>query len=204
MSGGVGITPMMSMVSHFINQTKLGKMKDMKKVYFVWTVREQTFADNLFAEFLQPLLQNELENAGQKDDWRVKGQSEGPIFEFNFHMTGKSRKVKPNPNAPRKVQVRVDEDCGVELQSSTLTTQEIADGHQSIWKSDRPNLPNIFAAACELAQTTSGLTCTIKPRVTVSVCGPKPLVDAVRVQAVRSTCCGGGVTVDMHEELFNF
>ena len=213
MSGGVGITPMMGMLLHFIHLTKQGKLNNLKKVFFVWTVREQSMADNMYQEFFLPLLQNELTVSEQQgDDWKVKSakDGQGPVFEFNFHVTGKSRKLKTNVNTPRKVTVtsKPVDDSGVELQANCRDPEEIAEEHKSLWKADRPNLPELFADASKVLRkdADSGCLSGIR-RISACVCGPRPLVEAMRSMSEKSyaSCCNSdAVAVDLHEELFNF
>ena len=217
MSGGVGITPMMGMLLHFIHLTKQGKLNSMKKVYFVWTVREQSMADNMYQEFFLPLLQNELTvTAQQGDDWRVKESNDGlgPVFEFNFHVTGKSRKVKVNADAPRKPSASKSsaQDSGVELEVVQRDPEEVVEEHKTLWKADRPNLPELFADASKVvlaaASEYGSSSSSTRRRISASVCGPRPLVEAMRTMSEKSYSCfnrdNNTIAVDLHEELFNF
>lgn len=165
----------------------------------MWTVRDQEFAHKVFADFFQPLFEKHFEKSSDARVFTMKGASDLALH-FHVHVTN-NKPVKASSGS-NKVACVDDNNNGIELAPTHKNAIDFKRSDAaSLFASGRPDLAKIFAQAAE-AVSADKKSC-LNGRVSVSVCGPKVMVDAVRELQV-SASSSTGTTFDLHEELFNF
>jgi hypothetical protein len=230
-SGGVGITPMLGMLKHCLHLSLNGNTsfaESMSRVIFVWVFRDKAFADKLFQDCFSPLIEEHLVLQGSEGSnvYSLKAAGgKGISFEFHFHVT--ERLVGANPNSSKQLQtvgastivatsvemVAMENASGnigdVQASDNVMASTSPSSSGTCLgthWKKGRPDFEAIFANAAKAvedkrAKDGATKTCCCPSRVSVSACGPSPLIHNVRSQ-VRSSSYSTGVTFDLHEELF--
>ncbi len=227
-SGGVGITPLLGMLRQSIHSAVNGNndyASNMHRIIFVWVCRDKAFADKLYADVFQPIVDEFL----VKQEENVFGLKTGGklTYEFHLHVTDRKEGANPqstkerqsvgdaaNPNGVKSVEMVVKESGkGTDEEmvlgatpTATSGTSSAGGAPQGHWKKGRPNFEQLFASAAKVVEAKRAAdneNCCARSRVSVSVCGPSPLVHHIRSQTVSSTW-STGVTFDLHEELFFF
>lgn len=209
-SGGVGVTPMLSLWSFLTSDLQPNttidngvlKANKRRKLVFVWSVRDAAFATHVLEERMMPLL-NQLHFAVAQ---KSTDQGTGLVFK----ATDKTPPFLFTQEIHLQVYFTGNQDA---LQSSLSSLaeggrmkqrEESKDGplplQDCFIKGKRPDFPAIFSSI------SSGKD--VPERVGVAVCGPSAMVAQVR------DLCDGSLSVtqafsnktrfDCHEEIFNF
>mmetsp|Transcript_7401 Transcript_7401/g.9702 ORF Transcript_7401/g.9702 Transcript_7401/m.9702 type:complete len:555 (+) Transcript_7401:156-1820(+) len=174
-SGGIGITPMHSIVNSLKEQHERGR--PLKKVYNVWAVRDRFMITSVYTTNPDINISvNSLPKSFQPDilrldsDEELKSDSE-TIFKTRLYLTKLQRDKDEYPVA------------------------NISPTLQPWLRFGRPNLKEIFQKFCN----DSGVQHT---RVAVLTCGPKGLIN--EVEKLARTQSNSRVTFDFHKESFEF
>ena len=231
-SGGVGITPMLSCLRHYIHLASHGNLTGMKRVIFVWVCREEKVANLFYNSFFIPLCLQYFTPAPLKECegrpdladgslWMLRScssytetdndfcalQNDDLRFEFHYYLTrGKVAEIRPTVDYIP---------CDASMGHGTGVMRTIGFfNDMPITERERASICNPLVwkecrPALENYYATAakivgvhGSTCN-KPRISAAVCGPDPLVHNVRNLNVAYSA-KTGVTFDLHEEFFNF
>lgn len=177
-SGGVGVTPLQAVCNQLTHEHE-ERGRPLKKVYFIWAVRDQTLIsalhpkDELGAEndpcrtsFVPNLVQSTRtsSSACSSDQSTMK---EDPLLETQYYLT---------QGLPSRM---------------TVLNQIDAD-----FREGRPDLPAEFRRMHDAAAANG------RARVAAMVCGPQKMIDEVRRLCLTES--SSSVTFDFHGETFDF
>lgn len=60
-AGGIGVTPLLNILSTLLSQCQKGRANNLVKVLFVWSVRDQAVGDSIYQDFLIPIVEDSKE-----------------------------------------------------------------------------------------------------------------------------------------------
>lgn len=186
--GGIGITPLLSIWKRMVAE----KNPKLKKVIFVWSLREVSIAEGLYNDQFKEIM--EAANADveansrmfeDQDDIVAEGitmrkslsknqiVANRSVFEYQFHLTSVKNDVAFNKLQAKHPFLR-----------------------SSIWRYGRPDNAKLF----------EGIEESSTRRVGVYVSGTFPLIAEERdlCDKTRVNCCGNAIRFDVHEEFFGF
>ena len=183
-SGGIGITPMQSITNDLLHQSENGR--DLKKLVFVWAVRDKAIYDTMTATSHVP---------DQDNQPIMVNDTPPPPASSNFVpmlVRASSSKVFTDESP--------DED-GVILHSEFYQTQKKKDtvaeeGNAMKLIAGRPDICKMMTKMRAYAKKSN------ESRVAVLVCGPEKMVSNVR--ELCGSLSDGDVAFDFHSETFDF
>jgi hypothetical protein len=219
-SGGVGITPMLSILKQFIHLGTHGKLSGMKRVIFVWVCRESALANDFYNKVFIPLCLQYLTPAPAAELKERLDLVEGSLwklrsgddlrFEFHYYMTrGKIAEMCPSVEFTTGAVGNERDDCCVGYMGNvpiSAAEKEIACS-TCCWNECRPAWDTYYEVAANLTDEvhkSRATTCVSgAPRISVASCGPDELVAQVRANNQKFSSMTG-IKIDCHEEFFNF
>lgn len=222
-SGGIGITPLQSMYNHFIDQVESGERNDLRKVIFVWSVKDKATAEAIEADrrkasYLPLSFQPTMKPPPKIKLTRViPGLTDEQCYIDDSIETGgtKNAVYSDKDNNYQRASDSANED-GFELNTDLIFHAEyyltkvrneeefaaagIDPVEQKHLHFGRPNLPEVFERTRALCASEG-----IK-RVGVMVCGPQGMINEVMdfCQKTQLSPQCSTVRFDGHSEVFDF
>jgi NADPH oxidase len=189
LSGGIGITPMQSICNQLMHEhTEEGR--ELKKVCFVWAVRNKDIADAVKDHL--PQTSNLVAGASPPIPL------EGPPFVPDL-VRKSSSKVFASLSEEKTSAAVPYENEGDEVLHTEYYLTRGGDGGLSddVFISGRPDVEKITDTMATYAKSKG------ETRVAVLVCGPDMLVKSARAAATKASK-SSGVIFDFHSETFDF
>lgn len=217
-SGGIGITPIQSVYNHLITQVA-HEGRTMKKVLFIWSVRDRVLIDAMTPDMLES-----NKKAVQHTPFSLPSSSHADVTPLSFQPP-------MNPIAPdlRNKLEGTETDHDHAASTGDMVSKPIQDiydqqifhnqfyltklrdksgfedagidpDHQPWLHFGRPDLPTIFRETAQMVASSSTDSSLKKPRVAVLVCGPQSMVSTVTDLCLTTR----DVTFDCHAEVFDF
>jgi NAD(P)H-flavin reductase len=215
-SGGIGITPVQSVYHHLIAQVSQ-QGRPMKKVLFIWSVRDRVLIDSMTPDMLESnkrAVQHTSSSSSSTGD--VTPLSFQPPMEANAPDLFNDRKAPPTDataqNKSKFIQDIYDNKIfhnqfylTKSRDPSEFEEAGIVPDQQPWLHFGRPDLSVIFQETAKMVVASTG-SLLKQPRVAVCVCGPQGMVDMVRDLCIttRNVAEGGSVAFDCHAEVFDF
>jgi len=194
LSGGIGITPMQSICNELMHSHEVDG-RELKKVCFVWAVRDKKLAQGMAGEGLP---------VGEELPLGFNSSEEGGSSRFVPDLVRKSFSRAFVAISP-ELEVEDAEKLFAEGDAVLHTEFYLTGGGRDGVKEEgelhlvrgRPNVTSIMAKMARYAKAKN------ETRVAILVCGPDPMVAAARKAA---TVLSGvnGVHFDFHSETFDF
>jgi len=189
-AGGIGITPLTSVLSYISHHTRKGTMPQLETVTLVWILRDMALFDG-FASFLEQI-------AGELDEHAMEhGQSQQPPQQQRIHFTVQIYVTAGGGNA-------VSEAGGVGLEEGSKAMQKQLEGGMRVVDGGgggknhvrtlhgRPDISAVFDTLVNDAEESQPAALT-----GVLACAPEGLLHQVQRQCVLRT-------LDVHMEEFAF
>lgn len=209
-AGGVGITPMISILSHYINtqQTTTNKNQRRQKVILIWSVRDAEFAQDLYRRVLAPLLTQQFATemttnnilhahnlsymTDEEEDDLYRDNILNDISHNNNNNNNNNEEKKKDPN---DLEVAMSQ-LGIDLELKLFYTGgPVTTGYQASiasqslqrnaqWVPRRPCMSELLSVAITNINTSRKNTNENQynetPRAAVLICGPEAMVEEVR------------------------
>lgn len=223
-AGGIGITPVLSMLSKLV-QLQKETSGFSRRIVVVWAVRETDFAQKIFDSHLLPFCQewaaSSTVDAAAGDnppltkhhrDVRSLTDNSKTVTSPLFDDQAPADSLQLVDRDPNLLDAKRDaERLGLEFNlhlSSFASKQELLlasngeDGNlqKNVWKHGRPNFSHIFTNVAQYCRDAGG------DRVAVMLSGPQPLIEDVRGRCDKTLLdfSKHAVRFDCHEEAFHF
>ncbi|KAK9810903.1 hypothetical protein WJX73_006915 [Symbiochloris irregularis] len=180
--GGIGITPMQSVLNHLMADVKSGR--PIKKIWFIWSVNDSHMVDSV-------LLHDGVYARKQLLDRLPSGFSPDTI---QAPLVADPAAVQAQNAGKDDSQLHTEFFLTKVRDPSGFAEANIRPDLQPYLRFGRPNLSQTFTQFHELAQAYG------ETKVAALVCGPSAMVNDMR--RLSSTHSKQGVRFDCHEELF--
>ncbi len=210
-SGGIGITPMLSILHEYISlgSKQSPSLLAMKKLFFIWIVRDCTLAQRIYEDTIAPLIGKYLIRYNAAYAFRLQPVTTTTtavaIVDGIYKSPSSSPiRVKSNTtnNTPNNAHSEVWKEGPRILFEIFLTNKEgrdiLSEGFP--WQFGRPGIEEIFGRA--IAAMPTDQSGYVTGRGAVCVSGPSTLIQQVRGQSVKSSLTSG-CRFDCHTEEFN-
>eukprot|EP00388_Colpodella_angusta_P001400 GDKJ01004485.1.p1 GENE.GDKJ01004485.1~~GDKJ01004485.1.p1 ORF type:complete len:568 (-),score=40.25 GDKJ01004485.1:1338-3041(-) len=212
--GGIGVTHGHSLFMHAVH-SHVSKIKTIRKVVFVWSVREPDMVEQVTSTFGEEVILNSNATADSVGEGK-KMTSRKPSKKGKARLVGPSAEDKDencehvemgnrdgleddlHSEAPFHCEFYVTSACS-EDDITKLVHPSVAPVARPFLRSGRPSLPKLFSRVAKLC-IDEGVG-----RVAVLSCGPAVIINEVHDLCVNRSLRGGcGVQFDLHKEEFDF
>ncbi|RKO91938.1 FAD-binding domain-containing protein [Blyttiomyces helicus] len=183
-SGGIGITPLQSIFNTLVADWRAGR-RELRHCAFVWSVREGASYTYLLDEATQKAHKIES-NLG------VLPPFHSPLL---LELYDDSRR-KESDHATNEKPIITTEFYLTGSRTQDMELLKMDSGSPMWVQKGRPDLDALFQ---RVARDNGGV-----PTCAVMVCGPQPLVEAVRTACIRHSGGSSGTAFVLHEETFEF
>jgi hypothetical protein len=227
-SGGIGITPIQSVYNHLITQVSQ-EGRAMKKVLFIWSVRDRVLIDTMSPDILESNKQA-VQSTTNPPSPSSSSFSPADVTPLSFQPP--MHAIAPELFQDSKLNTTTERDSlpSSSTKQSSTPSQDIYDNkifhnqfyltksrqqaayadagidpdHQPWLHFGRPDLSEIFKETAKMV-VSSRNSLLRKPRVAVCVCGPQSMVNSVQdLCRTTSVADGSQIVFDCHAEVFDF